>query len=153
MNDTKSSPKNADKLAATESLILFDGVCGLCNKFVQYVLNHDPDGRFRFASLQSDMAREILQRHGRDPALLKTIYLIRSPGRPNEQVFTKSAAALRIIGDLQGASKGLKLFLIVPAPLRDLGYDMVAAVRYKVFGKHDVCPMPTAADRERFLDI
>jgi predicted DCC family thiol-disulfide oxidoreductase YuxK len=54
-------------------LILFDGVCGLCNKFVQYVLNHDPNGRFRFASLQSELAREILSRHGKDPALLKTV--------------------------------------------------------------------------------
>jgi len=153
MNDTKSSSKHAEKLKSTESLILFDGVCGLCNKFVQYVLNHDPNGRFRFASLQSELAHEILGRHGKDPALLKTIYLIRNPGRPDEKVFTKSAAALRVIGELSGAASGLKLFLIVPAPLRDLGYDMVAAVRYQVFGKHDVCPMPTAADRERFLDI
>jgi predicted DCC family thiol-disulfide oxidoreductase YuxK len=134
-------------------LILFDGVCGLCNKFVQYVLNHDPKGRFRFASLQSELAHEILGRHGKDPTLLKTIYLIRNPGRPDEKVFTKSAAALRIIGELNSAARGLKLFLAVPAPIRDLGYDLVAAVRYQVFGKHDVCPMPTAADRERFLDI
>lgn len=153
MNETKSTSKNAEKLQSIESLILFDGVCGLCNKFVQYVLNHDPNGRFRFASLQSELAREILSRHGKDPALLKTVYLIRNPGRSDEQIFSKSAAALRIIGELNGAAKGLKLFLAVPAPLRDLGYDMVAAVRYQVFGKHDVCPMPTAADRDKFLDI
>jgi predicted DCC family thiol-disulfide oxidoreductase YuxK len=153
MNETTSPIKNAEKLLSTESLILFDGVCGLCNKFVQYVLNHDPKGRFRFASLQSELAHEILGRHGKDPTLLKTIYLIRNPGRPDEKVFTKSAAALRIIGELNSAARGLKLFLAVPAPMRDLGYDLVAAVRYQVFGKHDVCPMPTAADRERFLDI
>ena len=153
MNETTSPAKNAEKLQSTESLILFDGVCGLCNKFVQYVLNHDPTGQFRFASLQSELAHEILGRHGKDPTLLKTIYLIRNPGRSDEKVFTKSAAALRIIGELNGAARGLKLFLAVPAPVRDLGYDLVAAVRYQVFGKHDVCPMPTAADRERFLDI
>ncbi len=153
MTETKQLTENAARLASVKALILFDGVCGLCNKFVQFVLNHDSQAKFHFASLQSDLAKEVLGRHGLDPTLLKTVYLIRNPGTADEEIYSKSAAALRIFGELEGPSKILKAFLIVPAPLRNVGYDLVAAVRYKIFGKSDTCPLPKASDRERFLDV
>jgi predicted DCC family thiol-disulfide oxidoreductase YuxK len=103
--------------------------------------------------LQSNLAREILGRHGRDAQLLKTVYLIDQPGKPSEKLYTKSAAAIRVLSALQGPTSILGIFLLVPAPLRDVGYDIVAAVRYRIFGKSDTCPLPKPSDRERFLDI
>jgi len=154
MNETHQlSERTGARLAPVKALVLFDGVCGLCNKFVQFVLNHDSQGRFHFASLQSDLARELLARHGKNPELLKTVYLVINPGTSDEKLYSKSAAALRIFGELEGPTKALKVFLIVPAPLRNVGYDLVAAVRYKIFGKSDTCPLPKASDRARFLDV
>jgi len=153
MNETSNSTKKpAVNLASIRALILFDGVCGLCNKFVQYVLNHDPKAKFHFASLQSDLAREILSRHGKDPEMLKTVYLIVNPGTPGEKIYAKSNAALRIMGQLEGPARALRVFAFLPL-IPDLVYDLVAANRYQLFGKSDSCQLPRAEDRERFLDL
>ena len=153
MNEISTTSEMTARLKSTSHLVLFDGVCGLCNKFVQYVLNHDPHGRFHFASLQSNLAKEILSRHGRNAGLLKTVYLIEQPGSATEKLYSKSAAAIRVLSELEGPTRALRLFLLVPGPLRDIGYDLVAAIRYRVFGKSDTCPLPKASDRERFLGI
>lgn len=134
-------------------LILFDGVCGLCNKFVQFVLSHDPQGHFTFASLQSNLAKEVLRRHGKNPETLKSVYLIKNRGEAGETLYCKSDAAIRVLSELQGPTKNLKIFLGLPAPIRDIGYDLVAAIRYKLFGRYDTCPLPNPAQRARFLDI
>ncbi len=140
-------------------LILFDGVCGLCNKFVQHVLKGDPTveggskGHFVFASLQSNLAKEVLARHGKDSVSLKSVYLIKNLDSDNEKLYCKSEAALRVMAELSDWTKNLKFFLFVPTPLRDIGYDLVATVRYQIFGKHDSCPLPDPKDRDRFLDL
>src|SRR5262245_62865428 len=138
--------------AAGAPIILYDGVCGLCNQLNGFVLARDPAGRFRFASLQSAIAGEILTRHGRDPRDLDTLYLVLDPGRPDERLLRKSDAALWILRELGGAWRMTAALRLVPRWLRDLGYDLVARTRYRLFGRYEACPLPDPRPRSRFLD-
>jgi predicted DCC family thiol-disulfide oxidoreductase YuxK len=153
-NETLESEK-----AKPGSLILYDGVCGLCNHFVNTVLDNDPQGKFQFASLQSELGRSILTTMGKDPAELKTIYLVLGygqqdmHGQPEMKVLCKARAALQIFGELEGPLRFLKIFSILPTWLLNLGYDLVAANRYKIFGRLDACPLPTPDRLKRFLDL
>lgn len=135
-----------DAAAERYSIILFDGQCNLCNRLVQFVIQRDPRGRFHFASLQSELGSNLVTQHGRDPADMDTMLLIQS-GR----LFARSTAALRIVGGLRAPWPLLSVFLIVPAPLRDLVYRWIARNRYRWFGRRDACMMPTADIRARFL--
>ena len=131
----------------TESpIILFDGVCNLCDGFVQFVIRHDGKRQFRFASLQSETGQEILASHSLPADQLSTIVL--SCG---DEFFTKSDAALRILSNLNGISSLAGIFLILPRFVRDVFYDLVARNRYRLFGRKDVCMIPTPELRERFL--
>jgi len=112
---------------------LFDGVCDLCNKFVKFVLAHDTKGQFTFASLRSNVAQEVLSRHGQSPAP-KAIYLVKDRGRDGEKLYCKSEATLLVISEVEGTTKLGKLGLRIPAPLRDFSYDLVTSIRSKVFG-------------------
>jgi predicted DCC family thiol-disulfide oxidoreductase YuxK len=141
-----------DRLAGDMPLILYDGVCGLCNRLNRFVLARDPAGRFRFAALQSSLAREILTRHGRDPRDLDTLYLVLGRGRPDERLLRKSDAALWILRALGGPWRATAALGLVPRALRDLGYDVVARTRYRLFGRYDACPLPDPRHRARFLD-
>jgi len=126
-----------------ERIILFDGVCNLCNGFVQFVLERDGAGRFRFASLQSEAARRVLK--GEPPA--ETIVLLER-GR----TYLKSAAALRIARGLRFPWPILYAFVVILRPLRDVIYDWVARHRYAWFGKRESCMLPSPQMRGRFLD-
>jgi predicted DCC family thiol-disulfide oxidoreductase YuxK len=141
----------APRAAEGASIILYDGVCGLCHRLNRFVLTRDPAGRFRFAALQSVLAREILTRHGRDPRDLDTLYLVLGYGRPDECLLRKSEAALWILGELDGPWRAASGLRVVPRRLRDLGYDLVAHTRYRLFGRFDACPVPDARHRARFL--
>jgi predicted DCC family thiol-disulfide oxidoreductase YuxK len=143
---------DAARVAADGPIILYDGVCGLCNRLNGFVLARDPAGRFRFASLQGALAGEILTRHGRDPRDLDTLYLVLDPGRSGERLLRKSDAALWILGELGGAWRMTAALRLVPRSLRDLGYDVVARTRYRLFGRYDTCPLPDPRHRSRFLD-
>ncbi len=130
-------------------LVLFDGVCNLCNGAVNFVIDRDPDAVLRFASLQSGAGRAALQAHGGaagdgDP---DTIVLIEG-GR----LYERSTAALRIARHLRGPYKLLYVFMLVPRVLRDRVYAWIARHRYRWFGRTDVCRVPTPALRARFLD-
>jgi predicted DCC family thiol-disulfide oxidoreductase YuxK len=138
--------------AAEAPVILYDGVCGLCHRLNRFVLARDPAGRFRFAALQSAPAREILARHGRDPRDLDTLYLVLGHGGRDERLLRKSDAALWILRELGGPWRGASLLRLVPRPVRDLGYDLVARTRYRLFGRYDTCPLPDPRHRARFLD-
>ena len=128
-------------------VILFDGVCNVCSGFVQFVIAHDPAGRFRFAALQSDAARRILGQPDAVASAPASVVLVEG-----DRVFTQSAAALRIARGL-GLPWRLAYGLIaVPRPLRDWVYDVVARHRYQWFGRRDACMMPTPDVRARFLD-
>jgi len=128
-------------------VILFDGVCNLCNGFVQFVIARDPQGRFRFASLQSKAAAALLNGQVQSGPLPDSV-LLAEDGR----IYTRSTAALRVargLGFPWNLSYG---FVMVPKPLRDAVYDWVARNRYAWFGKRDVCMVPTPDQRARFLD-
>jgi predicted DCC family thiol-disulfide oxidoreductase YuxK len=141
-------------MSASNPIILYDGVCGLCNRLVQFLLKHDRAGRLRFASLQSDFAAKVLGRHGIDPKDLDTVQVVVNYDQPDERVLQRSDAILRAgreLGGFWGASASVGK--VVPRPLRDLVYRFVATNRYRVFGKYDTCMLPDANQRSRFLDV
>ena len=134
-------------------VILYDGVCGLCNRLVQFVLKHDSRDRFRFAWLQSDFAAGILQRHGVTPEDLDTMYVVLDCALPEERLESRSDAAIVILKELGGGWGILDLALrVLPEWLRNWGYNLVARNRYRIFGKYDSCPIPSEKDRGKFLD-
>ena len=133
-------------------LILYDGVCGLCNRLIQFVLRRDRADRFRFAALQGSMARAALRRHGRDAGVLDTVYVIRDHGTAEERILAKSRAILHVLSSLGGLWRPARLLQIVPVRLLDALYDFVARRRYGWFGRHDACRLPAPSERAKFLD-
>jgi len=133
--------------AADSALLLFDGVCNLCNGFVNFLIDHDPDGEIRVGALQSEAARPYLQAFGLDPSYLDSVVLIER-GR----VYQKSTAALRVARRLEAPWPLAYYALIgIPRLLRDRVYDVVASNRYDWFGKRDACRMPTPDLQARFI--
>jgi predicted DCC family thiol-disulfide oxidoreductase YuxK len=135
-------------LGVMPSSVLFDGVCNLCNDLVRFVIARDPARRFRFAPLQSDAAQRLIQEAGGGIAATDSLVLIEAE---NAQLYVRSAAALRIARRLRWPWPLLYLFIVVPRPVRDWVYDVVARHRYQWFGKRDVCMTPTAETTGRFL--
>lgn len=135
------------KLTPQDRVLLFDGVCNVCNASVQFILKHDPRGAVRFASLQSEVGQEILKWCDLPTSDFDTLVFFEE-GRAH----LRSSGALRIAGHLGWPWKIAKLALVLPAPLRDLGYRLIAHNRYRWFGKKDECMIPTPDIRARFLD-
>ena len=135
--------------APAPATILFDGVCSLCNGFVQFVIRHDAAGYFRFAALQSAAGQALLAAHGQ-PNLASadpdSVVLVEA-GR----VYTHSAAVLRIAGHLGGLWRVAAVGWLLPRTWRDGLYRYVARHRYRWFGRQESCWLPTPALRERFL--
>jgi predicted DCC family thiol-disulfide oxidoreductase YuxK len=129
------------------AIVLFDGVCNLCSGFVQFVVPRDPEGKYRFASLQSEVGRELLAEHDLPTDELESIVLIE-----DGESYVKSAAVIRIASDLGGRYRLLSPFRYVPAALRDRVYDFVADHRYRWFGKKDQCLMPSGDMESRFIE-
>jgi predicted DCC family thiol-disulfide oxidoreductase YuxK len=127
-------------------LILFDGVCNLCNASVQFIIAHDPQARFSFTSLQSDGGQHVLNGFKLPNVDFDSFVYIR-----DGKVFQRSSAALHVLNDLGGLWKIMYVFIIVPRPLRDWVYDLIARNRYKWFGKKESCMMPTPDLKKRFL--
>jgi len=141
-------------MAGANPIILYDGVCGLCNRLVQFLLKHDKEGQLRFASLQSDFAEKVLSRHGIDAKDLDTVQVVENYDQPGERVLQRSDAILRAGRELGGFwSASSSIAQLVPRGLRDLVYRFVATNRYRVFGKYDTCMLPDPDQRSRFLDI
>jgi len=135
-------------------IVFYDGVCGLCNRLVQFLLKRDTHDRLRFASLQSDFATTVLSRHGIDPKDLDTLHVVENYGESDERVLNRSDAILRAGRELGGvwsvlASAGK----ILPRPIRDSIYRFVAGNRYRVFGKYETCMLPEPRHRAKFLDM
>lgn len=135
-------------------IVFYDGVCGLCNRLVQFLLKHDKHDRLRFAALQSEFASKVLGRHGIDPTDLDTMHLAVNFDEPNEGVLNRSTAILRAARELGGVWSVLgSLGMILPRPIRDFFYGQVAKNRYRMFGKFDTCMLPTPSQRAKFLDL
>jgi predicted DCC family thiol-disulfide oxidoreductase YuxK len=131
--------------------ILFDGVCTLCNGFVQFVIRHDPHGYFRFAALQSEAGQALLAAHGQPLSAAALAHpdsvVLVADGR----VYTHSTAVLRIAGHLGGVWRLATVGWLLPRTWRDALYRYVARHRYQWFGQQESCLMPTPALRARFL--
>jgi predicted DCC family thiol-disulfide oxidoreductase YuxK len=134
-------------METTKSIVLFDGVCNLCNGAVQFIINRDREGRFSFASLQSAVGQAQLRQFGLSTNAFDTFVLVEGG-----KAYTRSTAALRIARRLPGAWRLLYGLVIVPRPLRDWVYGLVARNRYRLFGRRDSCMMPTPELKAKFLD-
>ncbi len=139
--------------APSNPIVLYDGVCGLCNRLVQFILRRDHDDQFRFASLQSPFVAEILQRHALAPDL-NTVYVVMDYQQPYEQLLARSSAILFVLQGLRYPWPLLaKVSHLMPRSLRDAIYNRIARNRYRVWGKYDICPLPNPKDRHKFLDV
>jgi len=135
-------------------IVFYDGICGLCNRLVQFLLKRDGHDRLRFASLQSDFASRVLGPHGIDPKDLDTVHVVEHYQQSNERVLDRSDAILRAGRELGGIwAFAAKLGSVVPRPLRNLFYRFVANNRYRVFGKYETCMLPEPQHRAKFLDM
>jgi predicted DCC family thiol-disulfide oxidoreductase YuxK len=130
----------------THPILLFDGVCNLCNAAVDFVLKHEANSQIRFASIQSDIGQAFLNKFGKDSKRLESSYFIE-----NDQIFEKVVAALLVAQYLKSPWKYLKLIKVLPLGLLNFVYDIIAKYRYKFFGKRETCRMPTLAEKNRFL--
>lgn len=128
-------------------IILFDGVCNMCNSAVQFVIKKDDAGLFKFASLQSETGVKLLEKGGFNADELSSFVLIR-----DDIYYTKSTAALLVVKELNTLLKYLFFFRVIPPFIRDAIYDVVAKYRYVVFGKKESCMIPSASIKKRFLD-
>jgi len=129
-----------------KSIILFDGVCNLCNSSVNFIIKHDKKKHFLFASLQSDAAKEILLHHSLNKIIFDSIILIE-----DTIIYEKSTAVLRIAKKLNNGFQLLYIFILIPKILRDKIYDYIAKNRYKWYGKKNTCMLPSKDLKNRFL--
>ena len=127
-------------------VILFDGICNLCNGIVNFIIKHDPESYFKFTPLQSTLGQRLLVKHGFNPELLNTFVLIDGDG-----CLTKSDAALYIARHLSGVGSLLRIFSLIPKPIRDWCYAIIVRNRYRWFGKIEACVIPSKDILNRFL--
>ena len=127
-------------------IILFDGVCNLCNATVQFILKRDKHSKFKFASIQGEFGQSTLTQFGLPTTNLNSFVLLEG-----EKIYTHSTGALRVFLHLGGIWKMFYVFIIVPRFIRDGVYNFIARNRYKWFGKKESCYLPTADLRNRFL--
>ncbi|MFB6161773.1 MAG: thiol-disulfide oxidoreductase DCC family protein [Haloferacaceae archaeon] len=149
--DADAGTGERDAAAVVDDLkapvLLFDGVCNLCNAFVRFVVRFDESGTFRFAPLQSPVGRELLRRHGHPTDEFDSVVLVE-----DGETYTRSTAALRVCRRIDWPWPLLAPLLAVPSTLRDPVYDLVARYRYRLFGRTDECQVPPPEIRERFAE-
>lgn len=127
-------------------IILFDGVCHFCNGAVQFIIKRDPRGLFSFAALQSKPGQDLLEKWDLPTDTFNTMVYVKG-----NQVYTKSTAALKIARELKGVWPLLYALILIPKPVRDTAYDLIAKNRYKWFGQKNECIIPSPDVRKRFL--
>jgi predicted DCC family thiol-disulfide oxidoreductase YuxK len=153
MGSNLRSPADQSPGPVPGPVVLYDGVCGLCNRYVQFLLRRDRGRVFRFAALQGAFGQDALTRHGievtGDP---QSIVLLESPGTPNERLRVRSDAVLASVARLGGPWRCVGALRLIPRFLRDGVYDFVARVRYRLFGRFDVCAVPPGGFEQRFID-
>ncbi len=127
-------------------ILLFDGLCNLCNSSVNFILKRDKHAKFKFASLQSEIGKELCKQYNIDTNIVDSIILIK-----NDKVSIKSSAVLEILKDMPIGWRLLLIGIILPKFIRDWLYDVIAKYRYRIFGKKDECPIPPKDVQDRFL--
>jgi len=154
------SPQTGSAQTGGRLLVIFDGHCGLCNRAVRWFLTRDQQDRLRFVPSESEKVAGLLARHGfgaRDAVsghgtIPRTILVVRDPGASTECVLNRSDAVVALLGELPRPWPAVGVALgVIPRPLRDLGYRIVARWRYHIWGRLETCPLPTAEERSRFL--
>ena len=139
---------------ASHPVLLYDGVCVLCNGVVRFLLDHDPLNLFRFVPLESPLGIELLAHFGPQPTQ-EGVALLTSALTSLEHLYHRSdavAQALQLLPRRPWPRLGRALSLI-PRPLRELGYTIVARLRYRIFGRYDTCPVPTPRERDKILGL
>jgi predicted DCC family thiol-disulfide oxidoreductase YuxK len=134
-------------------LILYDGVCGLCNRLNQFVLARDKRAVFDFASLQSATGQSALQRFARNTETMNTFYVITNYSSQTPMLLSRAGAALFVMNSLDIGAPWFSIFRMFPHALLDFGYDIVARNRYRIFGRVEICMAPSAEFRKRFIDV
>jgi predicted DCC family thiol-disulfide oxidoreductase YuxK len=140
-----SAPQNTSR-----HLILYDGVCGLCNRFNAFILPRDPREQFYFAPIQSEMGRSMLLQHGRNPDVVDALYVLADYGSSSPRLLSRARAALFVSQQLGGIWRFSSVFGVLPDFVLNFGYDAFARHRYRFFGRYDACPAPKAEDKSRF---
>jgi predicted DCC family thiol-disulfide oxidoreductase YuxK len=128
-------------------IVLFDGVCNLCNGMVKFIIKRDKESKFKFASLQSDAGQTLLRKFNLPTDTFHYFIYIKG-----DTYFIKSSAGLHVLKELGGIWKVFYVFIIVPSFIRDAVYQLISRNRYKLFGRSESCMIPTADVKERFLD-
>ena len=135
-----------------DHLLLYDGVCGLCSRVLQFVLQHDRRGVFSFAPLQGEIGRAMVSRWGGNPDELTTFYVCADYRTASPRVLARSDAALFIAREIGWPWKAFGAARVLPKLLRDGAYDLVAKTRYRLFGRLDRCLVPRPEVRSRFVE-
>lgn len=135
----------------TRRLVLFDGVCVLCDRSMRFLLDRDEKRVLLFAPLQGETARSLFARHPEANGSLRTVLYVRDFEGADERIYDRSDAAIAILRDLGGVYRFLSLVRLLPRAIRDAVYDWIASNRYQWFGKLDACRLPEAGMTERFL--
>ncbi len=128
-------------------VILFDGVCNLCNGAVNWVIKRDTQNKFKFSSLQSEYGKQLINRFQLSSDYLNTIVLL-----DNDQVYLRSEAVLRILRHLGGIYSIAYIFNVIPSPILNFFYNIVAKYRYRWFGKKDKCMVPDVSVQQKFIE-
>ena len=150
MTESESQPLAAHR---GEHLILYDGVCGLCNRVNQFILPRDKRGVFDFASLQSATGRSMLQRFGKNTDDFNTFYLVTNYRSDSPALLSRARAGLFALKTIGGIWRWTQIFRIFPTALLNVGYDLIARNRYRLFGRYETCLMPNAEFKQRFIDV
>lgn len=146
MSDGAPMPANAGR-----AVIVFDGVCVLCNGWVGFLLRHDRAGRYRYAAMQSETGRALLAGQGLDPDDPASFLLVEYDRGPAPRISTDTDAIRRVVAGLGGAWRLANAMALLPRALRDRLYRTLARNRYRWFGRHEACRLPAAEHRHRFL--
>ncbi|WP_269791965.1 thiol-disulfide oxidoreductase DCC family protein [Stenotrophomonas sp. Iso1] len=134
-------------MKAEGAVIVFDGVCALCSRWVRFLLRFDRRGRYRFAAMQGEQGRRLLLAHGLDPDDPLSFLLVKG-----DAAYTDTDAIVRVISGLGGVWRLAGVARWIPKALRDRGYRWLARNRYRWFGRHETCFLPTPEQRGRFLE-
>lgn len=129
-------------------IVIFDGVCNLCNAWVNYIIRHDPEGLFRFVPMQSETAQKLIETHYGPGFEFDTVVLVKE-----DQYYERGDAVIEILKELQGCGMLFRAFRTLPKPLRDGLYKTVAMNRYRLFGRRDRCMVPGEDIHNRFIGI